>query len=98
MNKKYISITILLIIAVLVYVFQYTDIFKDSEQQTEEVKSSGLAEKIMPINIFQQTEEDQANQAKEEEILENVQETINPYEEIEDKANPFKSSYQNPFE
>ena len=98
MNKKYISIIIPLIIAVLVYVFQYTDIFKDSEQQTEEVKSSGLAEKIMPINIFQQTEEDQANQAKEEEILENVQETINPYEEIEDKANPFKSSYQNPFE
>ncbi|MFC1623631.1 hypothetical protein ACFL05_00735 [Patescibacteria group bacterium] len=53
--------------------------------------------KNVGLTVGQQQILDQQT-AEETAELEEIQEAVNPYAEIEDVANPFKDTYTNPFE
>ncbi|MCK4386840.1 MAG: hypothetical protein KAV41_02005 [Candidatus Pacebacteria bacterium] len=108
MNKNYIiyiAVVGVLVVAGLIY---YFFIFDNSQMETDLDAENTITEnetvgnikyEFTKKNVFSGLGDDSQNEAAEEDVaIQEAQELANPYAEIEEKANPFKSSYENPFE
>ncbi|MFH1402533.1 MAG: hypothetical protein ABIG87_02840 [Patescibacteria group bacterium] len=113
MNKDYIiSIIIICVLAIAgaIYYFVFNNSPKENTVETtvaEDIVVEDAAEDITGIkyefkNVFSDFQDDEpvASTAEppQETLTDETIDLANPYKEIEDKINPFKNSYKNPFE
>ena len=104
-NKKEILILVglsLLIVAGAVYflVFQTEMSLEKEDVITENEVAESIKYELTNKNIFSGLGDDSQDETEiaEDIAIQEAQELANPYAEIEEKANPFKNSYKNPFE
>ncbi len=108
MNKHYIICIAVaggLIIAGFVYFFIFNNFSAETDSDAENIiieneMTGNIKYEFTNQNVFSGLGDDSQNEAEtaEDIAIQEAQELANPYADIEEKANPFKSSYENPFE